>query len=428
MFTDWTHWLSWLHPNELLIFVWALLLVDSPRYAFSKIMLCLWDMGQSVRRRLRGIPAAPSYTHCPSVCAVVAAYNEEETIAATLQSIWGTYPRLEMLVIDDGSSDATGSVVRAFAESHAGVQVLRREERGGKASAVNFALAYARAEVVVIVDADSHLAPSAIWEIVQPLQDPEVGAVSATVLVRNPFDSLATWFQAYEYVQTIFIGRMVSSALGILSIVSGAFGAFRRTVLEQGKGYDVGPDEDTDLTLFVRKTGTKIAFAPYAQCFTNVPATWRQLFRQRRRWDLGEIVRCYCRKHIDLAYFWGANFRFRNLGCILDTWLFRILFQAGIWAWIIWFFLHPPAHWDMILLTLYLGYTVFEVSQALAVFYFTQDLRRDALICAVVPLVIIYQAFLFLVRTLAILEEIFFRSSFDEEYVPAHVRQATWHW
>ena len=122
-----------------------------------------------------------------------------------------------------------------FARLHDNVLVLTKR-RGGKSSAMNFALPFARAEVVIVVDADSHLAPNAIWEIVQPLADPRVGAVSGNVLVRNEFRNLVTRLQGFEYQRSIFMGRMVSDRLNLLGIASGAFGAFRRTALQHVRG------------------------------------------------------------------------------------------------------------------------------------------------------------------------------------------------
>src|SRR5262249_10946771 len=147
------------------------------------------------------------------------------------------------------------------------VLVLRRPRRSGKSSATNFALTYTRADVVIVIDCDSSVGPGALWEIVQPLRDPQVGAVAGNILARNPFTNLCTWLQGYEYSSTIFVGRMLSARLGILGIVSGAFGAFRRDVLAQVNGWDVGPPEDLDLTLTIRKAGYRIEFAPYAECY-----------------------------------------------------------------------------------------------------------------------------------------------------------------
>ncbi len=243
MLTDWIHWISSLRSEELVVVLFGVLFVDGPRYALVQLAVFVWDFAADAYRRLRGIPSRASYDHCPSVCVILAGYNESDTIDATLRSIWGTYPRLEIIVVDDGSGDAMLSAARVFAADHCGVLVLHKRTRGGKSSCINFAMNYTRAEIIVIVDTDSHVAPAGLWEIVQPFADPRVGAVSATVLARNAFTNLITCFQAHEYLHSIFVGRIASARLGVLSVCSGAFGAFRRLAVEQAMGWDVGPGE-----------------------------------------------------------------------------------------------------------------------------------------------------------------------------------------
>src|SRR5262249_46442443 len=161
------------------------------------------------------------------------------------------------------------------------------------------------------------LGPSAIWEIVQPLANPAVGAVAGAVLSRG-YHNLVTWLQAYEYLHTIFVGRILSARMGILGIISGAFVAFRRSALDRVMGWDVGPPEDLDLTLSLRKAGYEIAFAPYAQCFTDTPPTWWGLIKQRQRWDRSGAIRNHCRKHVDMAFFWSSHFRFSDFCVVLE--------------------------------------------------------------------------------------------------------------
>jgi len=406
----------------------ALLLTDAPRYALSKIVLCVIDWGRDTWRYACGLSRPATFDYCPSVCAIIAGHNEEETIEATLASIWGTYPWMEIIVVDDGSTDDMVGAARRFAHARDGVRVLRREERGGKSSAMNWARIYTRAEIIVVVDADSHIGPAAIWEMAQPFQDPRVGAVAGAVLARNPFTSLATWLQAYEYLSTIFVGRMVAAKLGILGIVSGAMGAFRRTALEQVGGWDVGPPEDLDLTLSVRKMGYRVAFAPYAECFTELPTSWAGLTRQRLRWERSGAVRNHCRKHLDLAHPWAPHFRLSNFFTVLESWFFNIFCMYGIWVWAIWFFYILPNDWWQILFVLYLCYLTFEFIQILVGIYYSNAPRRDLVIYTVFLLVPLYQMFLLIIRGIATTEEILFRKSFQDNYVPERVRHATWHW
>lgn len=427
MFTDWMHWLSSLHRDEFWLIMGGLILVDAPRYALSQAAMCLWDFAKRCIAMLHTSPSDVSSPYLPTVCVILAGYNEAETIEATLGSVWGTYPNLQIIVVDDGSLDRMEEVARKFAADHAGVLVLSRDRRGGKSSALNTALPYTEAEVIVAVDTDSHLAPGAIREIVQPLQDPHVGAVSATVLARNPFANLVTWLQAYEYLQTIFVGRMLTARLGLLGIVSGAFGAFRREVLVRVGGWDVGPGEDGDLTLKIRKFGYQIAFAPYAQCYTNVPTTWRRLFKQRLRWDRS-VITFECRKHIDMAYFWQPNFRWTEFVLLCERWFFNIVCVYGLWVYLVWLFWWMPNQAPYVLISLYLCYLAFEVIGPLVVLYYSNTPRRDAAICAIFPLVPLYQFFLKVASVVAITEEIFLRQSFHDDYVPQHVRNVTWHW
>jgi cellulose synthase/poly-beta-1,6-N-acetylglucosamine synthase-like glycosyltransferase len=320
------------------------------------------------------------------------------------------------------------AIAQEFARAHPGVLVLHRADRGGKSSATNFALQYTKAEVIVLVDADSTLGPAAIWEMVQPLHNPEVGAVSGAVIGRNSFTNLVTLLQAYEYLSTIFIGRMVAAWMGILGIVSGAFGAFRRSALDQLKGWDVGPPEDLDLTLSLRKCGYRVAFTPHAQCYTDLPDTWWALIKQRLRWERSGTIRNHCRKHLDLAYFWQPHLRWLDFCLLLENWIFNIVCMYGIWVWIFWFCFTLSTGWWEILLTLYLCYLVFEIVQIFSVGYFSPDPKRDLLICGVFFLVPVYQLLLLAVRLVATTEEIFLRKSFDDNYVPPKVRAATWHW
>jgi cellulose synthase/poly-beta-1,6-N-acetylglucosamine synthase-like glycosyltransferase len=342
--------------------------------------------------------------------------------------MWGTYPRLEIIVVDDGSSDDMATVASDFARNHPGVRVLRKPRRGGKSSALNFALAYCQADIIVGVDADSQVEPNTLWEIVQPFADPRVGAVSGTVLARNAHANLVAWLQAFEYLTCIFVGRLLAARLGVLGIVSGALGAFRRSALLRVEGWDVGPGEDSDLTLKLRKAGYRIALVPYAQCLTNVPTTWRRWINQRRRWSWATVT-FDCRKHVDLANPLSPNFRLTNLLVLLDRWSYNVVLPFGIWAYLIWtlVFERHEHTWKQYLLY-YLVYVVFETIQAGAAIYYSNDRRRDVWVSLALPLMPFYQLLLKLVTIVAIVEEIAWRRSFRDSFVPTHVREATWHW
>ena len=422
MWTDWIHWLSSITPDELLLIVLPLLCFDGVRYCFASVAMCVWDACRAVFGS-----AAKQEPYYPEVCVILAGLNESETIVSTLESVWGSYPKLEIVVVDDGSSDGMADLAREFAATHDDVLVIRKPQRGGKSSALNCAIPFTDAEVVICVDTDSHLEPNAIFEIVQPFANPKVGAVAGTVLARNGGVNLVSQLQASEYLRSIFLGRMLSSRLGILSIVSGAFGAFRREAIMATGGWDVGPGEDGDLVLRLRKAAWKIVHAPYAQCLTNVPLAWTTLFRQRRRWEWA-IVTFECRKHVDLANMFSANFRWSNLMMLLETWIFRIALTMVGLVLLVALGLTKPGLLGYVLLTNYVIYCGLEFLQWLVMMYYTPKPSRDAWSLACLPLVPPYYLFLKVASAVAIVEEFVWRRSYDDNFVPLHVRRVTWHW
>ena len=428
MLTEWIHWLSSPNRAELLLLVIVILVTDAPRYAVSNAALCAYDWVGGMLRWFLGRNRGPRFQHSPTVTAIIAGHNEADTIQSTLGSLWGSYPRLEIIVVDDGSRDGMAAKARVFAKDHEGILVLSRPERGGKSSAMNFALRYSHGEIIVVIDADSELGDNAVWEIVQPMADPKVGAVAGSVVVRNPFASLATWFQAYEYTSSLLVGRMTAAHLGILGIISGAFGAFRHSTLQQVMGWDVGPPEDLDLTLAFRKAGYTIACAPYAICSTEAPESFRGLFRQRRRWERSGIIRNHCRKHLDMAFPWQANFRFSNFVLWLESWFFNVFCLYGMVAWLIWVAVAGPPDRHFLFMTLYVVYFTLELIQAVTNLFYTPTFWKDLCLGSIFFLVPFYRFAFIFVRLFATSEEVFFRTSFLDNFVPEKVRNATWKW
>lgn len=414
-------------PDQLGWLLAPILLFDAPRYAVALTLLCVHDMVVDGWKWLTGRTESLTYEYCPSITMVVAGLNEGDTIGHTLASIWGKYPRMEIVVVDDGSSDDMAKVAQEFARRHANVLVLKKPRRGGKSSALNFAIPFVKTELIVCVDGDSHLDDSAIWEIVQPFEDPRVGAVSGTVIARNPFVGLITWLQGFEYLRSIFIGRMLLARWGVLGVISGAFGAYRKSALDRTMGWDVGPGEDGDLTLRLRKAGYRIAFQPYAQCFTNLPTSWIRLIKQRRRWEWAAIT-FECRKHIDLGNIFSPNFHLSNLGVLLDRWIFNVGSVYVLWTYLIWVLFHTHQHtWKQFLLY-YLIYVGLDLLMLGVILYYSTDRWRDLRIGLCAPFNPFYSMLMKGVAFVALTEEILTRRSFRDTFVPEHVRRATWHW
>ncbi len=429
MLNDWMFWLSSMARDEVVWLLLPALMFDGIRYFLLSFTVWLYDVlsGAIAAWLPSGARESPSRPYCPSVTLIIAGLNEGASLRGTLERVWGTYPLLQIIVVDDGSTDDMAQVARQFAREHTGVRVISKP-RGGKSSAMNAGLALATSEVTIVLDADSELASNAIWQIVQPLANPSVGAVSGNVRVRNANANLLTRMQAFEYLRSVFLGRIVTSRLGMLGIVSGAFGAFRTALLKDIGGWDVGPGEDEDVILRLRKLGYEIAFVPQADCLTDVPQSWKVLTRQRRRWEWA-VVTFESRKHIDMANPLNRHFRFSNFLLFAERWLFNLLLPLWFWVYLAWLF----ASWRLSELIFpailfYLLYVLADCIQFLIILNYSNHLKQDAKSILVLPLMPFYQSYQRIVTTISVVEEMLGRRSFRDGFVPAHVRSATWHW
>lgn len=224
-------------------------------------------------------------THLVTV--LIPAYNEEDVIAKTLEGVLNSGRRgLEVLVIDDGSTDATGQIAAEFVASHPNVRLITKPN-GGKASALNLGFTEATAECVVTIDADTMVLPETINRLVAPLGDPQVDAVCGNIRVGNA-RSWLTRFQAIEYITGQNFDRRGFDPMNAIVVVPGATGAWRRSrVLEVGGYSDQTLTEDADLTFSLLANGARIIYAPDAIALTEAPETVGMLYKQRFRWGYG---------------------------------------------------------------------------------------------------------------------------------------------
>ncbi|MDN5873065.1 MAG: glycosyltransferase family 2 protein [Sinobacteraceae bacterium] len=409
-----------LSPWELFLALWPFLLIEMPRYVLSEfIVLCL-----SFRREppeKTQFRAALS-TAPPLVSVLLPGYNEAETLETTVIALREqTYPNMEIIVVSDGSTDGMDAVGRRLA-ARGWIRYFEHHIRGGKSSAANFALNAARGDYIVICDADSTFDTESIWHLMVEFYRPEVTAVAGNLRARNAAVNLLTRCQAMQYLMSIGVGRRVSEWLGILFIVSGAFGAFKRDVLLGSGGWDTGPGEDADLTTKVRVAGGEVAFAPAAMCMTDVPDKWYAYFRQQMRWNRS-TVRFRLRRYRWLLSPRGRNFRWSNLLGMLDIILFQIIFTFIFPFYIVWLYFTYPDLFGYLLagiVILYIAVNYIHFAVALA---FSERKRLDLGLLPYIPLYGLFMGWwLRIVRLISYLDEWIFRSSFKEPYVPEYVQ------
>ncbi len=240
-------------------------------------------------RRIHEQRARVELTRFPSVCVIVPAHNEEKTIGTTLATLLDqNYPNEEIIVVNDGSTDGTAAVTAPYAVSGK-VTLLNRPARGGKAVALNTGIAVTRAEIIVVVDADSALQRDALTRIASHFENEQVKAVSGNVKVGNNTNVL-TNLQSLEYLRGINLRRRAFDILDTELVVPGAVGAFRRSTYGEVGTMDTSTVvEDMDQTVKMVKAAKDIQYDPSVLAFTEVPETLRDLARQRSRWYGGTL-------------------------------------------------------------------------------------------------------------------------------------------
>jgi cellulose synthase/poly-beta-1,6-N-acetylglucosamine synthase-like glycosyltransferase/peptidoglycan/xylan/chitin deacetylase (PgdA/CDA1 family) len=239
------------------------------------------------RRHVRAVVPVHHDAALPPVSIVVPAYNEEVGIGASVRSLAASdYPDVEVVVVDDGSVDATAAIVAGLGEPR--VHLLR-QANAGKPAALNAGIAAARHDVIVMVDGDTVFEPDTVRELVRPLADPAVGAVSGNTKVGNRGGLLGRW-QHIEYVIGFNLDRRMYDTLRCMPTVPGAIGAFRRRSLDAVGGVsDDTLAEDTDLTMAINRAGWEVVYQPGARAWTEAPASLGALWRQRYRWCYGTM-------------------------------------------------------------------------------------------------------------------------------------------
>jgi cellulose synthase/poly-beta-1,6-N-acetylglucosamine synthase-like glycosyltransferase len=287
----------------------------------------------------------------PGVSVLVPAYNEELSIVASVDALLGLkYPEFEVVVVEDGSTDSTferlrdafdlrpvvrvipgdvptvGRILSTHAPaSGAPLLVVRKENMGRRSDPINVGINAARQPLICVVDADSLLEEESLLRVVKPfIDDPRVVATGGVIRAANGsrvergrvVDATMPrrWIervQVLEYLRSFLLGRTGWSRLGALLIISGAFGVFRREVVVEVGGLDLGAiGEDAELVARIHRhlrgqgRDYRVAFVAEPVCWTEVPHSRLVLGRQRRRWSqgLGEVLWTHRRMMLNPRY------------------------------------------------------------------------------------------------------------------------------
>jgi cellulose synthase/poly-beta-1,6-N-acetylglucosamine synthase-like glycosyltransferase/peptidoglycan/xylan/chitin deacetylase (PgdA/CDA1 family)/spore germination protein YaaH len=285
------------------------------------VVIGILALAQYLRsRRRERIHFGESYE--PLVSVVVPAFNEEKVICRTIESLLASdYPKLEIIVVDDGSADDTYLTAKEAFGDLSNVSVYTKPN-GGKAEALNFGWRKAKGKIIIALDADTLFPPDTVSALAHRFADEKVGAVAGNAKVGNRVNVVTKW-QALEYVTSQNFDRRAFSSLNCITVVPGAVGAWRRSVLEQIGGFSSDTlAEDQDLTIEVRKLHYRIGYEEAAIGYTEAPDSLRNLAKQRYRWSFGTLQCMWKHKSALL------NPKYGTLGFIAmpNVWIFQVLF------------------------------------------------------------------------------------------------------
>jgi len=286
------------------------------RFLFIAILAAV----QKVRDRHAGYLSSSDFR--PGVSVIIPAYNEEKVILKTIKSILASdYPRFDIIVVDDGSTDSTYKKIQTTFKNNPIVKIFIKPN-GGKSEALNLGISKTKAEIVVTLDADTIFKPNTISKLVRNFDNPKVGAVAGNAKVGNRLNLLTYW-QALEYITSQNLDRRAFTVMNCITVVPGSVGAWKRKAVIQAGGFSNRTlAEDADLTFFIIRLGYKVVYEDGAIAYTEAPDTVKGFVKQRFRWMYGTLQTAW--KHKEAVNCPGC----RALGffAIPNIFIFQVFF------------------------------------------------------------------------------------------------------
>jgi cellulose synthase/poly-beta-1,6-N-acetylglucosamine synthase-like glycosyltransferase len=403
-----------LAETNLFMLAFSLLIFDIPRYTMSLVSLALFG----VRRRSNRMPAGDA-----SVSVIIPTFNGGSGLGPSIVSLQRqTLRPVEIIVVDDGSTDETRAVAERARALGLVDMVICHDTRCGRSAAINAAARFASGDLLLTVDADTVFEPTAVARLAAAFSDPRVAGASCNISINNERESLWTGLQSVEYLMSISAGRSILDVVGAIACLSGACSMYRReTFIRQG-GLDVGPGEDLEYSLRLRRLGHLIRFVPDAWAETAGPSSGISLLRQRGRWDR-DALRVRFMMYGELSFF----HRFERLPDTLqrlDFIVFDLIPTLSLPFYLVYTVLLFGNDAVLFLASIYvllLWISIFNMALAFAMF--NRSVGLFGLWAALIfPL---YQGvYLKCARFFSYSSEILFATSRHDDFVPPRVRRA----
>lgn len=401
--------------DSLLALFWFVAIFEVPRYFLLFAMTAFLPTRRAV--------VSPEMRE-KMVSAVVVGHSEATKVENCVRALHEQSRRPdEIVVLSDGSTDGMAKRVGALSRMGLIDAAHATELRSGKAAGLNLGARIARGDIIIFVDCDCTFDRHAVRNILRHFGDLNVGAVAGSVLVRNETASLLSAFQAIEYLITISLGKQAMDRLGLVSCISGAFGAYRRQAYEEVGGYDAEGGEDLDLTLSMRSAGWEVRFAEDAVCYTDVPVSRSALVRQRGRWER-DAIRLRYRKHGYLMNPFSPRFSWGEWLHEIEFLFFNVVAAIALPFYVAWLL----ATYGSFALSILAGAQLLLICMDMAVFLMaisvTPLVRPAPLIPYIPGFSLYYGLFMRWVRLSAYAQEWIFRASMNDEFVPRKVQRA----
>jgi cellulose synthase/poly-beta-1,6-N-acetylglucosamine synthase-like glycosyltransferase len=286
---------------RLFIIIFATILLA--KYFLYMIVSPWYDVMLAVERNLRKEQNPPPYT--PRVSVIVPAWNEEVGLVKTVKTILAnTYPDLEVVVINDGSTDRSDELMRAFIADYERSNTERKadiiykyKQNEGKGKALNDGIRLSTGEIIISIDADCVLLPDTVENFVRHFENERVMAAVGNVKIGNQKSLLET-LQYLEFLFSFYF-KKADSLFNTIYIIGGAAGAFRKSIFDKvGMYSSENITEDIDLSVRIQKAGMRIVYAADAVVYTEAASTVAGLAAQRLRWKRGRFQTFYEHKNL----------------------------------------------------------------------------------------------------------------------------------
>jgi len=420
-FWDWFFWyIDTGGFSKIINLFWYFFYLELPRFMLlDVVVLVILTIKNVLGHKKYEIARQRLFIEKPFISIIVPGKNEGRHIYKLTKALREqTYKNFELIVIDDGSTDDTHTIGLSLLKSGLIDKFLRNDERGGKASAANLGLRFSSGKYIVHLDADTSFDRDAIERILIPFYlDEKIAGIGGNIKVLNRKASLCAGIQSFEYLQTLTVGRMVTSFFGIYRIISGAFGAFKKDALMQIGGWDIGPGLAGAITVKLRKIGYKVVFEHRAIALTNAPEKFRALTKQRLRWSKS-MIRFRVRKHKDV-FVPNQNFNLLNFIAFFDNIFFNLILDFLWFYYIIQIIIYNFEFLGFIIPLKFIIYTIAIFAQYLVIMAVSERRKQEYQLAIYIPAMMLYAGYYMrIVRTIAYVQELFFFKSYKDPWNP----------